>query len=280
MQQHIQPDATIVDLVRIALEEWKLIALSVVIAVVASVAYALLTTASYRAQVVLIESTTQDGVGAQGLLGQFGGLLGQSGMISGGLQGARARGRVLLQSRTLIEEFINRNNLMPVIFEHADTGHRQRNLTEATEEFARSIYRVGYDRETHLTTVTIEWVDPQVAAEWANGIVALANEYARNRDITDAERSIAYLDAQIAATNVMELRQALYNLLEVEHRTLMLANAREEYLFNVVDAAVEPNMRYKPRRRLIVIIGGLVGLLLGPMLISVKRTLVKLRHSH
>jgi LPS O-antigen subunit length determinant protein (WzzB/FepE family) len=55
----------------------------------------------------------------------------------------------------------------------------------------------------------------------------------------------------------------MYNLIENETKTLMLANARSEYAFTLVDPAVTPEVRIRPRRTLMVLIGLLVGGLLG-----------------
>jgi LPS O-antigen subunit length determinant protein (WzzB/FepE family) len=55
----------------------------------------------------------------------------------------------------------------------------------------------------------------------------------------------------------------MYNLIETETKTLMLANARVEYAFTVVDPAVAPEIRTSPKRKLIVLSGGVLGGLFG-----------------
>ena len=74
----------------------------------------------------------------------------------------------------------------------------------------------------------------------ANGLVGLANELLRTRALEEAQRNIAYLNAQADRTNEVELRRAIFNLIESETKTLMLANGRTEYAFRVVDPAVPP----------------------------------------
>jgi uncharacterized protein involved in exopolysaccharide biosynthesis len=61
------------------------------------------------------------------------------------------------------------------------------------------------------------------------------------------------------------LRRVIYNLIENETKTLMLANAREEYAFAVVDPAVPPELRISPRRRVMVLVGLMLGLVLGTL---------------
>lgn len=265
-------DFTLYDLIRVAHEDWKILVGAVVVTSVLAVVYALMVTPVFRASAVVleIEPASQSMPGAQGLLGQVGGLIGAAGISLDGLRGTQDRGRILLQSRSFVEEFIERNELMPVILE-ADLDHEP-SLWEAAQEFRRSVYSVDYDRDSGLTTISVEWTDPVVARDWANGLVALANEIARNRDIAEAERSIAYLNARIAETNVVELRDVLYNLIESEQKTLMLANARADYVVHVVDPAVAPFKRARPHRRLIAILGFVAGLLIGPVLVALRRT--------
>jgi uncharacterized protein involved in exopolysaccharide biosynthesis len=93
--------------------------------------------------------------------------------------------------------------------------------------------------------------------------VALANELVRTRTIDESERNIAYLNDQISRTNIVELQRVMYNLIETETKTLMLAKGRAEYAFTVVDPAVAPEVRTSPKRTLMVILGGALGGLLG-----------------
>ena len=55
----------------------------------------------------------------------------------------------------------------------------------------------------------------------------------------------------------------------------MLANVREEYAFKIIDPAVVPDMRSKPQRRKIVILGLLLGVVFGSLLVLVKDYYVK-----
>ena len=43
----------------------------------------------------------------------------------------------------------------------------------------------------------------------------------------------------------------------------MLAQVSEEYLLKTIDPAIAPELKIKPRRSLIVMLGGLLGLIAG-----------------
>jgi uncharacterized protein involved in exopolysaccharide biosynthesis len=84
--------------------------------------------------------------------------------------------------------------------------------------------------------------------------------------LADSSRNVAYLNKQISQTSSVEIQKALYNLIESETKTLMLANARAEYAFRVVDPAVVPEVRNSPKRTLMVLSGIVLGFLAGALL--------------
>jgi uncharacterized protein involved in exopolysaccharide biosynthesis len=114
-----------------------------------------------------------------------------------------------------------------------------------------------------LTIVSVNWTDPVTAARWANDFVALANEMLRARAISQSQASITYLNEQIAHTNVVEIQRVMYNLIESETKTLMLANVKPEYAFAVVDPAVPPEVRASPQRTLLILLGLVFGAVMG-----------------
>ena len=197
-----------------------------------------------------------------------------------GLSGNRSDGRTVLRSRTFAEQFIREQELMPLLYsEYWNASSQTWNddienpptLWQGANKFKRETFFFSEDDDTGLLTVAIEWPEPELAASWANRLIALANQISRERDIQQAESSIAYLQDQIEQTNVVELERVLYNLVEAEQKTLMLANAREDYVFQVVDPAVVPRTVEKPKRLLLAVLGTALGGLLGLILILIQQ---------
>jgi uncharacterized protein involved in exopolysaccharide biosynthesis len=198
------------------------------------------------------------------LLNQLSGLATLAGVtLPGAARTEQAQG--LLQSRRLAEEFIKRYNLLPVLWEDADPDEPQ-SMWLAVTQFREGIIDIAEDARRGTTTVYIEWKDPEIAARWANDYVALCNELMRDRALEETTRNIKYLNEQIAATNVVELQRVMYDLVENETQTLMLANAREEYAFSIIDPAVAPEQRISPQRRVMVMIGLVLGAAAGAVL--------------
>src|SRR5690606_2577491 len=85
------------------------------------------------------------------------------------------------------------------------------------------------------------------------------NTEMRNRDLNEAQRSIAYLNEQINQTNIADVRTMLFSLIEEQTKTVMLANVRDEYVFKTIDPAVVAEKKAKPARALIVILVVILG---------------------
>jgi uncharacterized protein involved in exopolysaccharide biosynthesis len=85
------------------------------------------------------------------------------------------------------------------------------------------------------------------------------NTRLRTEAIEDAEKSIAYLGKQLPTTTSVEVQQAIYRLIETQTKQRMIANTREEYALRVIDPAVAPGERIRPRRVEVVFAGLIVG---------------------
>ena len=109
----------------------------------------------------------------------------------------------------------------------------------------------------------MEWKDAALAAGWANELVALANEILRQRAIEKSKANLAYLDTQLEKATVVEVRQAIYRLIEAEFKNVMIAQGTSDYAFKVIDPAVTPEKKVKPKRMLITAVGLLLGFLIS-----------------
>jgi uncharacterized protein involved in exopolysaccharide biosynthesis len=137
-------------------------------------------------------------------------------------------------------------------------------LLETYEEFFKLV-NVQHDTKANMVRVSIEYYSPELAQQWVTQLVADFNQYMREREAADASRSIAYLNSQVAQTNLADVRSMLFSLIEEQTKTLMLANVRDEYVFSTIDPAVVPELKDNPKRLLIVVLGLMLGGMLGIM---------------
>jgi uncharacterized protein involved in exopolysaccharide biosynthesis len=231
----------------------------------------------YRAEVLVSVASGQEGqLSALGKLAeQLAPGLGSVQTDRGGFVGKEVW-IATLRSRRLIEQFIEDRGLLPVLFYKkwdAEAGRwkddkSKRGVPTNYQAFALfndRILRVREDARTGLVTVSVEWRDPQMAADWANDIVARANEYIRTRTITENRDSVAFLESELRKTDVVAVQQAISRLIEAKVGETVLANVRKEYAFAVVDSAVvAPTWDYvHPDRPFLIAFGLAMGLALG-----------------
>jgi uncharacterized protein involved in exopolysaccharide biosynthesis len=247
-------------------------AISLVFGLIAAY-FALTATEIYRAQVV-VTIVHDNALGSGGsLTNQLGGLASIAGVNLNGNNEETERQAVLV-SRGLAAEFVKRNHLEPLM----NNGRTFADpLWFAASQFTKNVIDLHEDKVKGTTTITVDWTDPDVAARWANDYIALANDLLRQHAIQTSSRNIAYLDKQIAQTNVVELQRVMYSLIESETKTLMLANGRLEYAFRIVDPAMAPRVRSSPRRTLMVASGIFIGGLLGSIFVWIRQGLRKRR---
>lgn len=263
-----------IDFVVLARTIWErrlfLLLISMLFGVV-GVVLALIATPIYRAEVAITPVVESEISGLQSLASQFGGLASLAG-VNLGSDAADPSARAVLASRQLVEAFIVQQELLPTLY--ADVSTEARTLWRAVKRFRENILTISEEPSQQLINVSVDWKDPDVAARWANDFVALANEVLRNRAIHEATRNIEFLKDQVDQTTVVEIQRVMYDLIENETKTLMLANARSEYAFRVIDPAVSPEIRISPRRTIMVLAFTMAGVFVGLVAILVRRALL------
>ena len=261
--------------------------------------FAVFATPLYRAQVIVRPLEVEEGGTLSALSSQFGGAAALAGIDLGGSGSDRDEYLAILRSRALGERFITEYRWMPELFPErwdaaagrwkegepgllgrtaravsralaavsGDEGWRERgpvpSMWEAYKRFNDDVRSVEEDKKTGLVTLSIEVRDPERAAEWANAYVAMANELIRNDSVVEATRALDYLNAEAEKATMAGLRDTIYRVIEGQLKKIMLANARPEYAFKVVDRAVVPEEKSYPKRALIVILAFMLGGALG-----------------
>ena len=253
---------------------------------IGAILLAFMSTPIYRATTVLAPVSTEESENAfASLSSQFGSFARLAGIRSTGVDDT-SEVIAVMKSRSFTEEFIQAEGLLPALFAQfwdAQTGDWNvegddiPTLEDAYRRFDRKIRRVQQDDQTGLVVLTIEWRDSALAAEWANKLVETLNEKNRAGAIDEAQRSLEYLGAELEKTSQLGLREALYRLVEVQVRKIMLANVNLEYSFRVIDPAqpVAPDNFVSPNRMLIITAGLLAGLFLGLVTVLLAEMLTR-----
>ncbi len=236
----------------------------------------------YRAE-VLLAPVSDEGSKSGGLsaaLGGLGGLASMAGISLGG-GGSVEENLAVLKSRKFLWMFIKDQKLMPILFEDdwdADKKawiesdvEKQPSLWDAYRKFTKGgLLTVSKDKDSGLVTVGIEWVDAAQAALWANMLVSRLNEFLRQQAIGRSNGNLHYLNKELSRTHVADMRQALFELISQEQKKAMLANTQKEFAFQVIDKAVAPDKKVKPKRSLIVILSAFVSGFLAVIFVFIR----------
>ena len=259
------------------LDSWRvlvrykvMILLIVALSTAAAVVIALISPPVYRAEVLLAPAAKEKGNRMSSIASQFGGMAALAGIQLGGSGGGTEETLATLESRKFIYDFIDDENLMPILFDNIWDEHRgawdvedEENIPTSWNGFKKfkNISSLSRDKKTGMITYIIEWKDPELAARWANMLVDRLNRHQQAEAISEAEKNIAFLKKELAKTSVVDMRQAIYRLIEAQTESIMLASVREEYVLKVIDPAVPPKIKSKPKRKLMVILGFAGGLM-------------------
>ena len=275
--------------------KWIITAVTIVFVVVA-VFYALSLPNIYKSEALLAPVSEDSGLK---MSGQLGGLAALAGVNLGGLGSDDKTGLALeiIKSREFLGRFIEKHDLyLPVMasegWDPADNSliiddeiydintkqwvrkvkppfQPKPSLLEVHEDLLK-LFAISQDKTTGMVKISLEHYSPYLAKTWVDQLVKAINDEMRQRELNEAQRSIAYLNSQIEQTSLADVRTMLYSLIEEQTKTVMLANVRDEYVFKTVDRAVVAEKKSKPKRALIVILAFMLGSLLSMMFVLVR----------
>lgn len=270
--------------------KWWIIIITFMFAI-GSVIYSLSLPDIYRSEATLAPTEEAQGAGLSQMAGQLGGLASLAGINFGGSSTDKTTIAIeVLRSRAFIKNFVEKYGILPelmaveewirdkgIIFDstiyNSKTKQWVRDVDlpkkpkpsswEYIEVFREDILEVDKDETTGLVTVKVNHQSPIIAKQWVSLLVEEVNNHMRERDIQEARRSLNYLEKELEQTSLSDMKQVFYQLIEQQTQTIMLASARPEYIFQVLDPAVIPEQKAQPSRALICIIGTFLGGFLG-----------------
>lgn len=204
-----------------------------------------------RLEFIPVESSTGPPSLLQGVLQGAGGLADLTGLSEFSSSASSKESIAILRSRAFATEFLVQNEipsqLYPGSWNKPETswkilGSGRPTLWDATNLFTRRVLSISEDRRTGAFSLSIRWTDPVAAATWANEFVKTADSKLRAEAKQQAEKSLKFLNEELAKTNIVPLQQAIYRLVELETNKVMLANVRDHYAFKIVDPAIPPDI--------------------------------------
>lgn len=262
----------VVDVLEEIRRRWLLILVAMIGSIAGAIGLGLALTKKYDAEVSFVHIRGNDEMGnLDRIMGQLGALGALAGLSRSSGEELRDEDLALLQSRGFLERFIADRGLLTVLFAD-DWDERRRTwlvtdpddvptMNDAIDKLQERVIKVRNDPATSVITLRVRWRDPVVAADWANDLVRRVNDFVRVRTKSDADKSVAFLNGAAAKTESVEMRNAIFRLVETQLKTAMLTSVREEYAFRIVDRAVarDADDYAVPNFPLLAVVFGLLG---------------------
>lgn len=265
---------------------------------VAAAIYAINQPNLYKSEALLAPAEREGSGGLASLAGQFGGLASLAGVNLGGDGSNKTQLAIeVLKSRQFTSAFIRKHNILPDLMAAESWNMRanelvyddelfnigsnewvrevkapfepQPSMQEAYKAF-KKVLTAKTDKETGMVTISVHHVSPHVAQQWVNWLIEDINQTMKERDVSEARRSTKFLQQQLNQTEVADIKEVIYKLIEEQTKTIMFAEVRDEYVFETIDAALVPEEKFRPKRALIVILGVLLGGMLSVMVVLIK----------
>jgi uncharacterized protein involved in exopolysaccharide biosynthesis len=265
--------------------KWSIIGITIA-AGAFSVFFALSKPDFYNSTAVLVPAGSQGA--PSGVSSSFSGLASLAGISigsSGGLGGV-SLGLEVLQSRVFLTNFIEQRDLLVPLFAFKEwdkiSGENIFNddvydeasgvwkgsalgLTNSKPSMQQAfdkimeILAVSVDKKTGMIRVTITHESPVLAQRWVTWLVEDLNMARKNEAVEEAQRSIVFIEGQIKATSIIELRTMFFKMIQEQTKTVLLASVRPEYLLKTIDPAIIPERKVGPQRAFMCIAGTLIG---------------------
>ncbi|MDP5328187.1 MAG: Wzz/FepE/Etk N-terminal domain-containing protein [Litorivicinaceae bacterium] len=245
-----------------------------------------------------IAPVSGEGGGVSQLMAQYGGLASLAGISLPSSSGSEADLLLeIMQSRAFVGDFIERHGLAPRLVAlktydpstlsdaldpevyDAATGQWVRvvepprgaepSRQELYEAFSGAL-NVSVAKGSTVKNLSFEHQSPVLGAEVLTLLIQDIDDYARAKDRTQSESSIAYLEAKLEETRLVDLQNVLYQMIESQTKTLMLAEVNPDYAFRVIDPPIVPELKSKPKRSLIVVIATLAGGMVGVLFVLIR----------
>ena len=230
---------------------------------------------------------------------QFGGLASLAGISFGGSDsGDKALLAIeVMKSRQFIARFIeNYDLLVPLIAAHGwnretdeliidskiydveqniwldEGGVQKKRETRVWDAYVifSDMLSISRSNDSGLVSVSIDYYSPFMAKEWVENLVKDINSEMKLKDVSEARKSIGYLKSQLENTQITQMQNVFYQLIEEQTKTLMLSETRDQYIFTTIDPAVVPEEKAKPKRTVIFVLGTLIGFTIGIVIVLVR----------
>ena len=281
--------------------KWIIVSLTAFVSII-GVIYSLSLPNIYQSNTILVPVNPSSGI--SGALGGYSGLAGLAGISlpSGGDEGNSVKAIQKISSLSFFENNILPNIHLPDLMAFKSWNNKTNTLTfdesiydtnsntwirdfsypqqqipssqESYEVFKQHL-SLSEDKKSGFITLSIKHQSPFIAKQWVELIVNEVNAFYRQKDKSESEKAVSYLNQQISITGLSEIKQVIAQLLQEETKKLTLIEANQYYVFDYIDPPAVMEQKSEPKRALICILSALLGGMLSILLVLIRHYAIK-----
>jgi uncharacterized protein involved in exopolysaccharide biosynthesis len=257
-----------------------------------AIGISLIMTNIYTATAKILPPQQSQSTASAALMNQLGGLAG----IAGGSLGLKSPNDLylaMLKSRTITEKIVNRFDLKTV--------YDEKTMTDTIKELEKKSSIVS--GKDSVIVIEVDDKNPKRAADIANAYIEELNTLMQTLAITEASQRRRFFenqmkpakdkltDAEITldrtlktslqymdALRNLRYQEALYDILVRQFESASLDEAKDSPLIQILDKAIVPEKKSKPKRSLIVILATLLTLFLALIFAFIKEGMSRARN--
>ena len=277
--------------------KWVIVSVTAFVSII-GVIYSLLLPNIYESKAILVPVNSSSSI--SGAFGGYSSLAGLAGinLPSSGDEGNSVKATKKISSLSFFENNIMKNIYLPdlmavkfwdsktniVAFDEniydmntntwiRDYSYPQQQRPSAQESF--KVFKSKHltfseDKKSGISTLSIKHQSPFIAKQWAELAVNEVNSFYRQKDKSESEKAVSYLNQQISMTALSEIKQVLAQLLQEETKKLALIEANQFYVFDYIDPPAVMEQKSEPKRALICILSALLGGILSVLLVLIR----------
>ena len=252
----------------------------------------------YESKAMLVPVNSSSGI--SGALKGYSGLAGLAGISlpSGGDEGNSEKAIQKISSLSFFENNILTNIYLPDLMAVSSWNYKTNILTfddsifntnsnawirdysypqqqipsaqESFEVFKTEHLSLSEDKKSGFIILAIKHQSPFIAKQWVELVVNEINAFYREKDKSESEKSVSYLNKQISMTGLSEIKQVIAELLQEETKKLTLIEANQYYVFDYIDPPAVMEEKSDPNRALICILSALLSGILSIVLVLIR----------